>query len=190
MLPLSTMRVPWWGEADATEEAVRTIRVWRPLLEEPVAEVRAFAESLGLPIVEDPSNDERALRRNAVRHEVLPVLERAVPGAEAGLARFASLVADDEAELVRQAAAFLAECSVGGGLRRSMLMAASMSLRRRVVRRWLATAFPTLEVSAVRVEAVLRVAGRPGARRTVEIGQGVAVVVDGDSLRLQAPGQR
>lgn len=188
----TTMGVPWWSEVDSVEDVARTIQVWRPLLDEPVAEVRAFAESLGVPIVADPSNDDRALRRNVVRHEVLPALEQAVPGATAGLARFAALAAEDEAELERQAAALLEGCVVGGGLRRTALRALPVALRRRVVRRWIATAFPTVEVSADRVEAVLRVVGRPGGRRTVELGQDVAVVIERDEVRLQpaASGQR
>lgn len=185
MSSLTTMRVPWWLEAGSVADITQTIQVWRPLLDEPVAEVRAFAESLSLPIVEDPSNDNLALRRNAVRHEVLPALERAIPGAVAGLARFAALVVEDEAELKRQSAALFAECVVKGVVQRAALIALPVALRRRVVRCWIGTAFPAVEVSADRVEAVLRVVDRPGERRTVELSQGVAVVIERDELRLQ-----
>jgi tRNA(Ile)-lysidine synthase len=192
MLSLTTMRVPWWLEAGSVGDITRTIQVWRPLLDEPVGEVRAFAENLRLPIVEDPSNDDLALRRNAVRHQVLPALERAIPGATAGLARFAALAAEDEVELDRQAFALLEGCVVGSGLRRAALMALPVALRRRVVREWLATECPSVEVSADRVEAVLRVLERPGGRRTVELGQGVTLVVEKNEMRLQPPesGQR
>jgi tRNA(Ile)-lysidine synthetase-like protein len=184
MSSLTTMRVPWWLEAGSCSDRARMIQVWRPLLDEPVVEVRAFAESLGLPIVEDPSNDDLALRRNAIRHEVLPALERAMPGATAGLARYAALAAEDEAELDRQASTLLQECSVEGVVRRATLLALPVALQRRVVRRWLATECPSVEVSADRVEAVLRVAEQPGGRRTVEVGQGVTVVVERDELRV------
>lgn len=186
MSSLTTMQVPWWLESDSVRDGVQSVQVWRPLLNEPVTEVRALAESLGLPIVEDPSNDDLTLRRNAVRHEVLPALERAIPGAVAGLARFAALAAEDDAELERQVTAamtvavFAAERSVS----RSTLAKLPLALRRRVVRRWVALEAPTVELSVDRVEAVIRVCEQPGSRRTVELGQGVSVVVEGDDLRI------
>lgn len=188
MSSLTTIRVPWWAESDVVRGTVRTVQVWRPLLDAPVDEVRAFAESLGLPIVQDPSNADLALRRNAVRHEVLPALERAIPGATAGLARFAALAAEDEAELDRQAAELLEASVIEGEMRRATLMAMPVALRRRVVRLWLAIAYPAVEVSMDRVDAVLRVAELPGGRRVVEVGQRVVVVVEGDELRLRRRG--
>ncbi len=185
MSALTRIVVPWWSDVRASHTAPRTIQVWRPLLDEPVEVVRGFALDLGLPIVEDPSNDDQALRRNALRHGVLPALERAIPGATAGLARFAALAAEDDAELERQAAVVLDQCLAEDGLLRSVLARLPIALRRRVVRRWVLREASALEVSLDRVEALLRVAERPGGRRTVEFGDGVAVVVEGELLRIE-----
>ncbi len=52
----------------------------RPLLGLRRAELRAVAEELGLPFLDDPSNDDRTLRRNLIRHEILPELDRHIEG--------------------------------------------------------------------------------------------------------------
>lgn len=60
----------------------------RPLLREDPATLRAVLAERGLPHVEDPSNADAAWTlRNRVRHEVLPALEDARPGALDALAR-------------------------------------------------------------------------------------------------------
>ena len=187
MSALTRIEVPWWSDESTTGfSSPRVIQVWRPLLDESVEVVRGFASSLGLPIVDDPSNDDLALRRNAIRHEVLPTLERAVPGATAGLARFAALAAEDDAELEQQAVVVGDQCLVEGGLRRSALARLPVAVRRRVVRRWVLREAPGSELSFDRIEALLQVAERPGGRRTVELGGGVAVVVEGDLLRIES----
>ncbi len=52
----------------------------RPLLGMRRAELRTLAEELALPFLDDPSNDDRNLRRNQIRHEILPELNRHVDG--------------------------------------------------------------------------------------------------------------
>ncbi len=191
MLSLTTMKVPWWPEVGGIAVA-RELRAWRPLLHESVVEVRTFARSLALSIVDDPSNDDLALRRNAIRHEVLPALERAVPGAVAGLARFAALAAEDDAELDRQSVRAITGDVLTGerGVRRSALAKLPLALRRRVVRLWVAREVPSVELSADRVEAVLRACGHVGGRRTVELGQGAVVVVERDELWIDRRDER
>lgn len=52
----------------------------RPLLGATRAEISAYAKARKLRWVEDPSNQSRAHARNRVRMDLLPALERAVPG--------------------------------------------------------------------------------------------------------------
>ncbi len=66
----------------------------RPLLEVERAALRGHAKVAGLSWVEDASNQDRRFRRNRLRHEMLPRLEAAVPGARAGLLRLAAIQAD------------------------------------------------------------------------------------------------
>lgn len=61
----------------------------RPLLPFRRSEVRAFAQDRGVPFRDDPSNRDPRWTRNLLRRSVLPVLEKAVPGAAAALASHA-----------------------------------------------------------------------------------------------------
>jgi tRNA(Ile)-lysidine synthase len=78
----------------------------RPLLDLPRATGRAACAALGLPVEEDPANDDDAFARVRVRRAVLPVVESALgPGCAAALARTARLLADDADALDALAAA-------------------------------------------------------------------------------------
>ncbi len=61
----------------------------RPLLEVPRAWVEAYCARQGLAYVNDETNADVSFTRNRLRHEVMPLLERAHPGAAACLARMA-----------------------------------------------------------------------------------------------------
>ena len=61
--------------------------VVRPLLCVDREQLARFAAEEGLLWREDPSNADRRHTRNAVRHDVLPALRRAIPGATHGIAR-------------------------------------------------------------------------------------------------------
>lgn len=185
MRPLTTMRVPWWDVALASGPP-RALRVWRPLLDESAGDVRAYSASLAVPIVEDASNVDLSYRRNAIRHDVLPALERATTGATINLARFAGLAAEDSDELDRQARLAL----TGGGsateLDRRWLVDLPLAIRRRVIQFWIVSNAPaSLEVSLDRIDEVLRVASEKGRPRIVEIGEGVSVRIERDTIVIR-----
>jgi tRNA(Ile)-lysidine synthase len=79
---------------------------WRPLLETSTREIAAYAEKKQLSYIEDPSNLDLGYARNRIRHEVLPALQRAVPGALKGIARGVRH-AQGAAELERQAGEYV-----------------------------------------------------------------------------------
>ena len=62
-------------------------RLLRPLLDVPRREIEAYAQAHGLRWVDDDSNENRHFRRNFLRHDILPPLERHFPGASAALVR-------------------------------------------------------------------------------------------------------
>ncbi|MFN0164543.1 MAG: tRNA lysidine(34) synthetase TilS [Burkholderiales bacterium] len=72
---------------------------WRPLLELPRTVLETYAHSAGLAWIEDQSNADLDLRRNFVRHRVLPLLAQAFPAPVQTLARAANLQAE-AAELI------------------------------------------------------------------------------------------
>jgi tRNA(Ile)-lysidine synthase len=75
----------------------------RPLLRLRRGDLRRFVDLEGLPVVEDPTNTDPALRRSVVRHELLAVLDRAGPDPVGALARLADLAREDSAALDRWA---------------------------------------------------------------------------------------
>jgi|1186.fasta_scaffold00884_3 tRNA(Ile)-lysidine synthase len=72
----------------------RSGEVARPLLCLTAEETRSWCRERGLRPREDETNTDRALRRNLIRHEVMPALCRVHPGAEVNLARTAELLAE------------------------------------------------------------------------------------------------
>ena len=79
--------------------ALGGITLLRPLLETTRAEIEAHARTHGLSWVEDESNDDVRLRRNAIRRHLLPMLARTFPDAVQTLARAAGQFAEQAALL-------------------------------------------------------------------------------------------
>jgi len=160
--------------------------LWRPLLTESRQVIEAYVAKLGLSPIEDPSNHDLALRRNALRHEVLPVLEARIPGAEAALARYATLAAEDDRALEAVALTLLGEgVDPGGRLATALFREQTPAIQRRVIRGWLADCTGVSMLPAERTDAVLLLAesGRGGA--TLEIGEGWTVRLVRGMLRAE-----
>ncbi len=81
----------------------RSITLWRPLLNQSRADLEAYAKKFKLKWVEDPSNQNTRYRRNAIRKEIIPRLEKIQPGAISNLARSADLLAQSQLLLDRLA---------------------------------------------------------------------------------------
>jgi tRNA(Ile)-lysidine synthase len=174
--------VPWWPEAG---EEPTVVPVWRPLLSESRATLRAYLAAAGLEPIEDPSNGDRAFRRNAIRHDALPLLERIAPGARDALVRHAALIADEDATLAALAARVLERArDADGNVRIAPLLAEPTALRRRALRTWVAETAPDVELSDERTAATLGLT-EPGRGGAIEIGAGWMVARTGGALRLR-----
>jgi tRNA(Ile)-lysidine synthase len=64
--------------------------IWRPLLEQPRTALVEYAQLHALHWIEDPSNADTHLRRNFLRHEILPRLTQRWPDTAAALAHSAT----------------------------------------------------------------------------------------------------
>jgi tRNA(Ile)-lysidine synthase len=84
---LAAMPVARWLEGGR-------IRLIRPMLEIPRAELEAWAQARGLTWIEDESNRETHLSRNALRRAVLPFIDRHFPDGAGVLARSAGQFAE------------------------------------------------------------------------------------------------
>jgi len=115
----------------------------RPLLDVPRDVLRAAIESQGLAVVEDPSNEDRRFTRNALRHEVMPVLRRIVPTVAARLAQTAAHAVAAQTlldEIGREDLAAMVEASsdIDDGLDVDRLRALSDVRAANALRVWLA----------------------------------------------------
>jgi len=139
----------------------------RPVLGLRRADTRALCAALGLRVVDDPMNDDRAFRRVAIRHDVLPYLSAL---AERDLVP----VLARQAEILRSDSEFLDELAARAWPGDDDPHAASLAalpapLARRAVRQWLGAPPPSM----AEVERVLAVA--TGAARATELAGGRVV---------------
>jgi len=150
----------------------------KPLLALRRAETAGLCAELGLEPVIDPTNADVALRRNAVRAQVLPLLDE-VAGRDVAplLARTARLLADD-ADVLNAGAAGLDPTDAAG------LAAAPPAVARRAVRAWLSGVVGAYPPDAATVERVLAVAR--GEARGTEVGGRRQVRRTAGRLRVEA----
>ena len=110
----------------------------RPLLDVRRAMLRADLMARGEPWCEDSSNAERSIPRNAIRHDLLPAIERLARGGVTALTRFAALIRDDEAVLeeaaIEAARKIVLFDGVAVRLDRRLLAGLAPAVARRVVR--------------------------------------------------------
>ncbi|MFN7571217.1 MAG: tRNA lysidine(34) synthetase TilS [Betaproteobacteria bacterium] len=146
----------------------------RPWSEVARAEIHRYVARCGLKYVEDPTNADPTLLRNALRVDVIPVLERLRPGFARAVVRSVDLVAETAAALIDVAEHDLAYCTDGaaaGTLRLDRLALLAPPRRALALRRWLAA--PGREApSRARLQQVLHQAlhARADAKLLVRLG--------------------
>lgn len=112
-------------------------QLWRPLLDQPRAALRAYAERHGLRWIDDPHNDDPRYARSWLRQRLLPGLRARFPQADESLARTARLAAEAAGLLDELAAQDHAAQSRGAALSVSGLLGISAARRHNLIRWWL-----------------------------------------------------
>ena len=72
---------------ESQEEASRTLQIWRPLLQMTRKQIEGYALSHNLSWREDRTNADSRYKRNLIRNEVMPLLERLNPSVVKTLSR-------------------------------------------------------------------------------------------------------
>jgi len=149
----------------------------RPLLEVRRADTEALCAAMGWEPVRDPSNDDVTLRRNWIRHEILPALS-------AGAGRDLVPVLARQAAILRDESDYLdslarAAWPADGARPARPLTEMPPVLARRSVRLWLGPPPPSLD----EVERVLDVAR--GDVRATEVAGGRRVWRTGGHLHVE-----
>jgi tRNA(Ile)-lysidine synthase len=158
--------------------------VIRPLLDLGRPEIESYLKDLGATFRIDRSNLGTGYDRNRIRLEVLPLVESLLGRrVDRPLARAAEILAETDAYLAGEAAAWLAgrETEVGGAIvvSASSLTSLPRALARQVVRSLAArVSASSYEPSHERVESVLRLASKGGA--------GIALLAGGCEVRREA----
>lgn len=118
------------------DAVVDGLRIVRPLLGYSRQELQHLLTDAGLSWREDASNADRRYLRNALRLDVLPMLEELIPGAAERLAATAGLLRADDEALNAQSVGFLARWGGESYLPLHELRRQPLAIRRRILRLW------------------------------------------------------
>jgi len=148
-------------------------QLWRPLLLLPRATLLDYATQHGLRWIEDPANAELQHDRNFLRHQIMPLLRRRWPHADAAFAASAALSGQASALLGVQEEAWLSRHADGDRLDLDALRTAPPAQRARLLRRWVAQQsappLPARGVTALENEVLEREDGARFAWHGVQI---------------------
>jgi tRNA(Ile)-lysidine synthase len=131
------------------------MRLLRPLLDVPRIEIEAYARSRGLAWIEDESNADTVRRRNFLRHEVLPSLEKQFPAARAAMARAAANLGEAQDLLDALAQIDLDACGNGDAIDVPALQRLGEARAKNALRYW-CDAHAIEPLSAARLHELLR----------------------------------
>jgi tRNA(Ile)-lysidine synthase len=176
----------------AARAANRGPALVRPFLGLPGATIAAVALARDLAWIDDDSNADTRLRRNLLRHEIVPRLAAAFPGYPLTLARAASLQAE-AAQLADELAAIDARDAVADGgadgptLARDVL-ARLTPPRARNLLRWFLDRHGLPAPSAARLDAMLAQVAGAKADARVRLGHaGIEIGVHRGRIVVHAP---
>jgi tRNA(Ile)-lysidine synthase len=170
--------------------SIAGMRPWRPpwgrpLLRVTRSDTEAACAEAGLSPWRDPHNADPAFTRVRLRTEVLPLREQALGGGvRTALARTADLMSDDLDALDRIAEDALDRARVGQTLARPELLDLPTAVRRRVLRRWLAS----MGVGALTHHHLVRLDGQlidPHGPAQIRLPGGLDVWRRGDRLCVE-----
>jgi tRNA(Ile)-lysidine synthase len=181
----TTIDVPWWP----SEDYPRALTIWRPFLRESWDDIEEVASAARLPIFVDDSNEDRRFRRNAIRHDVLPILEQISSGAATNIARFAELAGEDD-DLLDAMARDRLHVQPDGDLHRRAIIDQPRAIQRRVVQQWLQRRGFDGDQTTNRIDAICGLAERNRSGAQLELGASWVVRLNQGvlSLRKESPG--
>lgn len=171
--------------------AIRAMRpsaggIVRPLLCATAAETRAWCAQQGVTPLEDATNADTRLRRNLIRHEVMPLLLRVHPGAEANLARSAELLGELD-ELLRELAGEHVEPHIALADLAEMPRALRVLVLREAAERAAGRPLRLPRALTAKLEAM---AGRRRGVERLSLGRDLEAVRDRRTLAFVPPGTR
>lgn len=160
---------------------IRGLKIVRPMLDVSHAEAIAFLRARKMKWREDASNADDAMKRNRVRHELIPLLEeRFNPRIREILARTASVLRADSECLAEIASTELAS-RLGSDRSLQSFDPPATAIWRRVIYRWLLR-HVRVEPARLDNELVLRVEQLAAATGAVTLPGNIQLRADGERL--------
>jgi len=160
-------------------------RLARPLLSTTRQETTAYCEARGLAWRDDASNEEADYKRNLLRRQLIPELEKIHPAAKQNVLRTAALLRE-EAELLDS----LVEAELAGGegvepgtIRHGRFAELHPALRRLVLQRLADEAAGRPVAGAARFADQVATLTRGGS--VLDLGGGVRAILEGGVLRAE-----
>jgi tRNA(Ile)-lysidine synthase len=173
----------------AGQDGRAQLTVVRPLLLESRQDLLDLVEARGFPYLIDPTNADRDKSRNAIRHDVLPVLERIHAGAGAAIARFAEIARADHLALQDEAAVAESRHIKDGKLMIADFRAVPTAIQRRIIRSWVKSR-TGLDLPWNRTEAIRDATLVDRGGTIVELGEHWVARRAGKSIRISRSGER
>jgi tRNA(Ile)-lysidine synthase len=171
---------------------VRDDWVIRPLIGCSRSSILDYLDRSGLTWQTDPSNADRRMTRNRVRHDILPIMARHLnPGILDTLARTADIIGAEDAWLETIAARQLTAASLGHSATGCTLSATALAqsplpLQRRMIRLAIHRVKGDLQrIGHVHIDAVLALLDRDGGRAGVHLPTRVLVTREYDELQIR-----
>ncbi len=163
-----------------------SIDLFRPLLQRTRAEIEEYATQHELVPIEDPTNVDPRFRRNAMRHQLIPVLEQIAPGSKRSIARSMSLLATDADYLEELARVGFETCATELGpclaMDRQSFAQLPSPIQGRVVALMIHRLSPGIDLTSERVKAVCRAICVGHVSTRIEIGADLEAFVDYDCV--------
>lgn len=157
-------------------------RLARPLLASTREETTAYCEERGLTWRDDASNEEADYKRNLLRRDLIPQLERIHPAAKENVLRTAALLRE-EAELLDSLVEAELAGSAPGIITLARFAELHPALRRLILQRLADDAAGRPVPGAARFAD--QVAGLTRGGSTLDLGSGVRVVLERGVLRTE-----
>lgn len=178
------------------ESRLHGCRVVRPLLDCSRDAIVSYLRAVSFPWREDISNADRAMLRNRVRHELLPLLEREFnPRIRETLARTSRIFAAEDVWLEDLTAGLVRHCEQHDRLTQERSWPAlgcarlndlPLAARRRVIRQWLIhQRLPETALDLETVDRIVSLSATDGRSRALSLGAARVIRRSYDQLILE-----
>ena len=167
-------------------------RIIRPVLHIGREEIMAYISEHNIPYVEDESNSDTAYRRNALRHEVIPILKGMNPALNRAITKMTAHLRQDEDALNDQATRLANELSrqnENGSIAfpAEKLLSVPSAVAFRILR-LLAARASANGLETVHIEALLSLCAKGQNGKITELPGGIAIKRNAHDLVFRYPG--